>query len=155
MPRIWCGISGMERVGIGSVSVWRVSPAPLERRTSSQPHLIRQVIPRPMWIPLPPSRISISFRKKYRPVRISSSPSCFTTSMGSSDGPRRSGELVRRSGHGLDGADPGAGVDVPIIPGLMPIQNYASFRRLINLCKCPVPKEIIDDLDPIKVRKRE
>ncbi|KAJ9095961.1 hypothetical protein QFC21_005323 [Naganishia friedmannii] len=43
-----------------------------------------------------------------------------------------------------------AGVDVPIIPGLMPIQNYASFRRLINLCKCPVPKEIIDDLDPIK-----
>jgi 5,10-methylenetetrahydrofolate reductase len=34
---------------------------------------------------------------------------------------------------------------------MMPIQNYASFRRLINLCKCPVPKEIIDDLDPIKV----
>lgn len=43
------------------------------------------------------------------------------------------------------------GVDVPIIPGIMPIQNYASFRRLVNLCKCPVPREIIDDLDPIKV----
>lgn len=43
------------------------------------------------------------------------------------------------------------GVQVPIIPGLMPIQNYASFRRLINLCKCPVPTDIIGDLDPIKV----
>ncbi|KAI5451506.1 methylenetetrahydrofolate reductase 1 [Naganishia albida] len=43
-----------------------------------------------------------------------------------------------------------AGVQVPIIPGLMPIQNYASFRRLINLCKCPVPTDIIGDLDPIK-----
>ncbi|KAJ9093588.1 hypothetical protein QFC20_007098 [Naganishia adeliensis] len=42
----------------------------------------------------------------------------------------------------------------PSFPGLMPIQNYASFRRLINLCKCPVPKEIIDDLDPINAVKR-
>lgn len=52
---------------------------------------------------------------------------------------------------GADGA-PLVGVDVPIIPGIMPIQNYASFRRLVNLCKCPVPRGIIDDLDPIKVR---
>jgi hypothetical protein len=44
------------------------------------------------------------------------------------------------------------GVKVPIIPGIMPIQNYASFRRLTNLCRCPVPDGLIDDLEPIKVR---
>ena len=43
------------------------------------------------------------------------------------------------------------GIDVPIIPGIMPIQNYASFRRLTNLCKCPVPEEVLNDLDVIKV----
>jgi methylenetetrahydrofolate reductase (NADPH) len=43
------------------------------------------------------------------------------------------------------------GVDVPIIPGIMPIQNYASFRRLTNLCKCPVPETVLNDLDAIKV----
>lgn len=45
----------------------------------------------------------------------------------------------------------GAGVDVPIIPGIMPIQNYASFRRLTNLTKCPVPAQVASDLDAIKV----
>ena len=43
------------------------------------------------------------------------------------------------------------GIDVPIIPGIMPIQNYASFRRLTNLCKCPVPEHVLSDLDSIKV----
>lgn len=43
-----------------------------------------------------------------------------------------------------------AGVDVPIIPGIMPIQNYASFRRLTNLCKCPIPEQVLQDLESIK-----
>ena len=34
----------------------------------------------------------------------------------------------------------------------MPIQNFASFRRLVNLTKCPVPDTILLDLEPIKVR---
>ncbi|KAJ9098057.1 hypothetical protein QFC19_006492 [Naganishia cerealis] len=59
-------------------------------------------------------------------------------------------ETVRRAARSNSACLRAKGVDVPIIPGLMPIQNYASFRRLINLCKCPVPKEIMDDLDPIK-----
>ncbi len=46
------------------------------------------------------------------------------------------------------------GVNVPIIPGIMPIQNYASFRRLTNLCRCPVPDRLIDDLEKIKVSRR-
>lgn len=41
------------------------------------------------------------------------------------------------------------GIDQPIIPGIMPIQNYASFRRLVNLTKCPVPDSITSDLQPI------
>ncbi|OWZ69022.1 methylenetetrahydrofolate reductase [Cryptococcus neoformans] len=41
------------------------------------------------------------------------------------------------------------GINQPIIPGIMPIQNYASFRRLVNLTKCPVPDSITSDLQPI------
>ncbi|WVQ85878.1 methylenetetrahydrofolate reductase [Cryptococcus sp. DSM 104549] len=42
------------------------------------------------------------------------------------------------------------GITQPIIPGVMPIQNFASFRRLANLTKCPVPDAIMADLEPIK-----
>ncbi|WRT70575.1 methylenetetrahydrofolate reductase [Kwoniella shivajii] len=41
------------------------------------------------------------------------------------------------------------GITQPIIPGIMPIQNFASFRRLVNLTKCPVPESISSDLLPI------
>lgn len=44
-----------------------------------------------------------------------------------------------------------AGITQPIIPGVMPIQNFASFRRLVNLTKCEVPEKIMQDLEPIKV----
>jgi 5,10-methylenetetrahydrofolate reductase len=43
------------------------------------------------------------------------------------------------------------GITQPIIPGMMPIQNFASFRRLVNLTGCPVPQNILDSLEPIKV----
>ncbi|BEJ16425.1 hypothetical protein CspHIS471_0510300 [Cutaneotrichosporon sp. HIS471] len=43
-----------------------------------------------------------------------------------------------------------AGISQPIIPGVMPIQSYSSFRRLINLTKCVVPEKILRDLEPIK-----
>jgi methylenetetrahydrofolate reductase (NADPH) len=33
----------------------------------------------------------------------------------------------------------------------MPIQNFASFRRLVKLTQCPVPDSIMADLEPIKV----
>ncbi|WVQ63161.1 methylenetetrahydrofolate reductase [Kwoniella botswanensis] len=41
------------------------------------------------------------------------------------------------------------GITQPIIPGIMPIQNFSSFRRLVNLTKCPVPESISSDLLPI------
>ena len=75
--------------------------------------------------------------------------------MDSSNGSREFERQVRVSGPArgrlvlIIGVD--IGIDVPIIPGIMPIQNYASFRRLTNLCKCPVPEHVLSDLDSIKV----
>lgn len=41
------------------------------------------------------------------------------------------------------------GVDVPVIPGIMPIQNYGGFCRMTEFCKTFVPQKIKDDLEPI------
>ncbi|KAG8899819.1 hypothetical protein FRB99_006434 [Tulasnella sp. 403] len=43
-----------------------------------------------------------------------------------------------------------AGITVPIIPGIMPIQSYGSFQRMTKLCKTEVPRDILDALEPIK-----
>ncbi|KAL7422693.1 methylenetetrahydrofolate reductase 1 [Cryptotrichosporon argae] len=43
-----------------------------------------------------------------------------------------------------------AGIAQPILPGILPIQNYASFKRLTNLTKVPVPPHILADLEPIR-----
>lgn len=42
------------------------------------------------------------------------------------------------------------GITVPIIPGLLPIQNYNSFKKLINLCKISIPKELQEQLEKAK-----
>lgn len=39
------------------------------------------------------------------------------------------------------------GIRVPIIPGIMLIQNYNSFRRMITLCQTKVPKILMDRFD--------
>ncbi|KZP21165.1 methylenetetrahydrofolate reduct, partial [Athelia psychrophila] len=41
------------------------------------------------------------------------------------------------------------GITVPIVPGIMPIQTYSSFQRLIKLCGCKVPPEVTAALEPI------
>jgi len=43
-----------------------------------------------------------------------------------------------------------AGIYVPIIPGMMPIQGYASLRQLVKLSKLEVPQFITDVIEPIK-----
>lgn len=43
-----------------------------------------------------------------------------------------------------------AGITCPIIPGIMPIQNYNGFKRMTSFCKTAVPQEIIEALEPIK-----
>ncbi|KAJ3189535.1 hypothetical protein HK101_008935, partial [Irineochytrium annulatum] len=43
-----------------------------------------------------------------------------------------------------------AGVTIPILPGIMPIQSYGGFRRMTALAKTIIPKHIDDALEPIK-----
>lgn len=43
-----------------------------------------------------------------------------------------------------------AGISVPLIPGIMPIQTHGAFLRRANWVRCDVPKEFTDALDPVK-----
>eukprot|EP00357_Protocruzia_adherens_P033016 CAMPEP_0114993432 /NCGR_PEP_ID=MMETSP0216-20121206/12526_1 /TAXON_ID=223996 /ORGANISM="Protocruzia adherens, Strain Boccale" /LENGTH=592 /DNA_ID=CAMNT_0002357073 /DNA_START=250 /DNA_END=2028 /DNA_ORIENTATION=- len=42
-----------------------------------------------------------------------------------------------------------AGITIPILPGLMPIQTYGGFKRMTEFCNTKVPQEITDALAPI------
>ena len=43
-----------------------------------------------------------------------------------------------------------AGINVPIIPGIMPILGYERFKRMCKFTKTIVPKEIVDQLELVK-----
>lgn len=38
------------------------------------------------------------------------------------------------------------GINVPIIPGIMPIQSYNGFKRMTTFCKTKIPEQITKDL---------
>ncbi|KAH3903364.1 probable Methylenetetrahydrofolate reductase 2 [Saccharomycodes ludwigii] len=42
------------------------------------------------------------------------------------------------------------GIDIPIIPGIMPIMSYDSFLRRAKWCQINIPKFFLDKLDPVK-----
>lgn len=42
------------------------------------------------------------------------------------------------------------GITVPILPGILPIQNYGGFKRMTGFCKTRVPQPILKALEPIK-----
>lgn len=42
------------------------------------------------------------------------------------------------------------GISCPILPGILLLSNYNSFKRMTGFCKVHVPQNIIDDLEPIK-----
>jgi len=42
------------------------------------------------------------------------------------------------------------GIDIPIIPGIMPISTYASFMRRADWTKCQVPPDWFEALNPVK-----
>lgn len=42
------------------------------------------------------------------------------------------------------------GINVPILPGIMPIATYASFLRRANHMQCKIPQEWLDKLEPVK-----
>lgn len=43
-----------------------------------------------------------------------------------------------------------AGIAVPILPGIMPIQSYSSFERMTSYCRIAVPDKIWQQLDQVK-----
>ena len=43
-----------------------------------------------------------------------------------------------------------AGINVPIIPGIMPIQSYEGFHKMTALCQTKVPPEIIENLEKLR-----
>ena len=43
-----------------------------------------------------------------------------------------------------------AGIDCPILPGIMPIQSYSSFQRMTSYCQVAVPDIIWQQLDAVK-----
>ncbi|CAI0541021.1 unnamed protein product [Linum tenue] len=42
------------------------------------------------------------------------------------------------------------GITCPIVPGIMPINNYKGFLRMTGFCKTKIPAEIMAALEPIK-----
>jgi len=42
------------------------------------------------------------------------------------------------------------GITVPILPGIMPIQSYAGFKRMTGFCKTKVPQKLMDELEAVK-----
>jgi methylenetetrahydrofolate reductase (NADPH) len=42
------------------------------------------------------------------------------------------------------------GISCPILPGLLPIQNYAGFNRIVTLSKTIVPQFVLEELELIK-----
>jgi len=42
------------------------------------------------------------------------------------------------------------GINVPIIPGLMLIQNYSGFKRMIKFCKTRVPYDLLEKVESLK-----
>lgn len=41
------------------------------------------------------------------------------------------------------------GIDVPIIPGILPIQNYEGFMKMTQLCRTKVPEEVYTEMKRI------
>lgn len=42
------------------------------------------------------------------------------------------------------------GINVPILPGILPIQNYRGFQKMTGFCKTNVPPAVLEALEPIK-----
>jgi methylenetetrahydrofolate reductase (NADPH) len=42
------------------------------------------------------------------------------------------------------------GITVPVVPGIMLLQNYSGFIRMTTMCKSRVPCKMTDDLEALK-----
>ena len=46
------------------------------------------------------------------------------------------------------------GINVPILPGIMPIMSYGGFKRMTDFCKTKIPASIQKELSEISVKKK-
>lgn len=47
------------------------------------------------------------------------------------------------------------GINVPIIPGILPIPNFATFEKMVKICDVKVPKNILQSLRSIKANDND
>ncbi len=48
-----------------------------------------------------------------------------------------------------------AGVEIPIIPGIMPITNFKQIRKFASLCGATIPQSLIDKMERVEDRPEE
>ncbi len=48
-----------------------------------------------------------------------------------------------------------AGVEIPIIPGIMPITNFKQIRKFASLCGATIPQSLIDRMERVEDRPEE
>ncbi len=48
-----------------------------------------------------------------------------------------------------------AGIDVPIIPGIMPITNYKQIKKFASMCGAEIPQNLVEKLEPVSDKPEE
>ena len=48
-----------------------------------------------------------------------------------------------------------AGIDIPIIPGIMPITNYRQIKKFASMCGAEIPQGLVEKLEPVSDRPEE
>jgi methylenetetrahydrofolate reductase (NADPH) len=49
----------------------------------------------------------------------------------------------------------GAGIRIPIIPGIMPITNFRQIKKFASMCGATIPQRLIDRMEPVEDRPEE
>ncbi len=47
------------------------------------------------------------------------------------------------------------GIDIPIIPGIMPITNFKQIRKFASMCGATIPQSLIEKMEPVADRREE
>ena len=48
-----------------------------------------------------------------------------------------------------------AGIEIPIIPGIMPITNFKQVRKFASMCGATVPNYLVEKMEPVEDRPQE
>jgi len=48
-----------------------------------------------------------------------------------------------------------AGIDIPIIPGIMPITNFKQIKKFASMCGATIPQSLIDRMEPVENDPKE